>query len=130
MSKKRASQINVPPFLRELAEHAHAIDRIMHQPVRLHICSVLVDEDEISFKEMQTKTHLSRGNVSAQMTKLEHAGYLEVRKTFRGRRPATSYRLTPAGLEAWETYWSHVNALMEGLKAIGERKQAHWPGDA
>lgn len=119
-----------PPFLRELAAHAYAIDRIIHKPVRLHICVLLVDAEEISLKELQTKTHLSPGNVSAQMTRLEQAGYVEVRKSFfQGHRIVTTYRLTLAGLEVWDTYWHHRNALMEGVKAMMEQKQARWPGD-
>lgn len=130
MSKKRAAEIVVPPVLRELAAHAHATPRVLHSnPIRRQMVVWLLLEDEISFKALQSRSGMIPGHLSYQMGLLEQAGYVEVRKTFEGRRPVTSYRLTPAGLAAWETYCRHMDALMEGLKAIGEQKQAHWPGD-
>lgn len=111
MSKQRATQIFVPPFLRELAAHAHAIDRLMHEPARL-VLLLLGEHGTLRFQEVLTGTALRPGNLSAQGRRLEAAGSLEVLKSFRGRYPATSYRLTPAGQAAWDTSWSHLHALL------------------
>lgn len=72
---------------------------------------------------------MTPGNLSYQIGLLWQAGYVRVIKTFEGRRPVTSYRLTPDGRAAWETYCQHMDALMAGLKAIREQKQTRWPGD-
>lgn len=130
MSKEQANQSVVPPILRELFTHAHAIDRVLHHnPIRRQIVTWLLLEDEISFKELQRRTRMTSGNLGHQLGLLEQAGYLEVIKTFQEQRPRTSYRLSPAGLAAWETYLEHMDALLAGLQAIGKLKQSHWPGD-
>lgn len=130
MSKQRMAQIEVSPLLRELLAHGHALDRVMHNnPIRQQMVTWLLLEDEISFKELQRRTGMTPGNLSYQIGLLGQAGYIEIIKTFQDRRPVTSYRLTIAGLTAWETYLGHMDALMAVLKSIREQKQARWPGD-
>ena len=51
--------------------------------------------------------------MSVQIDKLSAAGYIEVEKTFKGKRPCTLCRITPAGLKAFEDY---VEALKGYLK--------------
>lgn len=121
MRKQRESGLLIPllpPMPPSLADHANAIDRVIHHPARLVILALLGENEEIGFIEMQIVTALTPGKLSAQFVSLEKAGYVEVLKGFRGRRPFTSYRLTPAGRAAWETYWSHLNPLLDWLKNV------------
>ena len=51
-----------------------------------------------------------------QLTALEDAGYIEIRKGFVGKRPRTSARLSPAGREAFN---AHVAALQRIVQQAG-----------
>jgi DNA-binding MarR family transcriptional regulator len=104
-----------PPALCTRPAHAHAIDWVVHDPVRLTILTLLIGDKESSFPGMQKKTGQTTGNLGAQIAKLEKAGYVDVRKVFRGRRRTTSYHLTLTGQAAWKAYWEQMYALMGWL---------------
>lgn len=80
------------------------LDRIVHEPARLVILTVLASSDAAEFKFLESLTGLTKGNLSSHTAKLEAAGYLTVHKEFRGRLPSTSFKITPAGRTALDTY--------------------------
>ncbi len=80
------------------------IDAIIHERVRLAIVSALAVAPELSFNELKSMLELSDGNLSAHSKSLEQAGYIEIEKTFKGRRPHTAMRLSPSGHEAFRLY--------------------------
>lgn len=91
------------------------IDAVIHERVRLAIVSALAVAPELSFNELKSMLGLTDGNLSAHSRILEEAGYLIVDKSFRGRRPHTSMRLSAKGRRAFERY-------VETLKQILDRK--------
>ena len=80
------------------------LDPLLHSQLRLAIISFLVGIEEAEFNLLKEKTGASGGNLSVQIDKLSQAGYLEVEKTYRGKKPLTLCRLTKNGLKAFETY--------------------------
>ncbi len=88
------------------------VDRVVHEPARLAILTVLASAEEVQFKFLEEALGLTRGNLSSHVSKLEDAGYLTVTKAFAGRLPVTSYRITPRGRKALEAYRA---AMLEGL---------------
>ena len=88
------------------------LDRVIHEPARLVILTVLSSAREVEFKFLETTTGLSRGNLSSHTSKLEAAGFLEVVKAFRGRIPVTRFRITEAGKKALADYWNAVRAAI------------------
>lgn len=130
MSINVSAEVVTLPALRALAEQTRALDRVIHDPVRLFILALLVTNEEgVSFKWLLAETTLAPGNLGAHLGKLEGAGYIAVMKTFYRRRPYTSYRLSPAGQAAWDAYWGHLQAIREAFEEIAGLEQAHWPGD-
>ena len=93
-----------------------ALDRLIHERVRLAIVSMLAVHESLTFNELKALLDTSDGNVSVHARKLEDAGYLICTKGFDGRIPRTEYRLTAAGREALERYLSHMEAL---IKRVG-----------
>ena len=91
------------------------IDRLIHEPARLVLVSNLYVVDEADFVYLANRTGLTSGNISSHMTKLEEAGYVEVTKTFVGKRPRTTYKLTATGRRAFEQYRTSVEDLLTGL---------------
>jgi DNA-binding MarR family transcriptional regulator len=66
--------------------------------------SLLLSVDEAEFTFLKEKTESTAGNLSVQLDKLEKAGYIEIEKSFRGKRPLTTCKITKKGIEAFEAY--------------------------
>jgi DNA-binding MarR family transcriptional regulator len=88
------------------------LDRMIHEPARLAILTVLSAAEEVEFLFLLKVTGLSKGNLSVQAQKLEAAGYVQTKKGFRGRIPVTSFRITPAGRKALGAYQAQMRALL------------------
>lgn len=87
------------------------IDRLVHEPARLAILAVLSACESADFASLVTITGLTKGNLSAQLQKLEEAGYITITKGFRARYSHTTCALTPAGRKAFSEYWKRIQAL-------------------
>lgn len=81
-----------------------ALDRIIHEPGRLMIVSLLFAVDRTDFLYLQHETDMNKGTLSSHISRLEEAGYVEVEKTYRGKVPQTLLTLTKAGRKAFEQY--------------------------
>jgi len=88
------------------------LDRLIHEPARLLLMSNLAIVDEADFVFLSARTHLTAGNISSHMSRLEDAGYVRVEKSFAGKRPRTTYALTPVGRAAFERYRADVETLL------------------
>ena len=99
------------------------IDPVIHERVRLAIVSTLAVAPEMSFNELKSTLGLSDGNLSAHATSLQKAGYIEIAKSFKGRRPYTALRLTPLGQEAFRRYLDTLRKILEkGTETMNETK--------
>ena len=88
-------------------------DKIIHEPARLRIMMILTGVEQADFNFLLTTLSLTRGNLSRHMEKLESAGYLKIKKTFKGKIPNTSYQLTQKGCEALAQYWENLDAVRQ-----------------
>lgn len=94
-----------------------SLDPLLHSELRLAVMSLLVGSEEAEFPYIKEQTGATAGNLSVQIDKLLAAGYIDVEKTFKGKRPCTICRITPAGLKAFEQY---VAALKDYLSPSKE----------
>ena len=88
------------------------LDRMVHEPARLAILTVLAAAEEVAFLFLQRVTGLSKGNLSSHTQKLEAAGFLETVKAFQGRIPVTTFRITEDGRAALRAYHKQLRALL------------------
>jgi DNA-binding MarR family transcriptional regulator len=95
-----------------------ALDRLIHERVRLAIVSALAVHESLSFTELKTLLDTSDGNVSVHARKLEDAGYITCVKGFEGRVPRTEYTLTTEGRAALERYLAHMEALIKRVGGV------------
>lgn len=95
-----------------------ALDRLIHERVRLAIVSALAVHESLTFTELKTLLDTSDGNVSVHARKLEAASYITCTKGFDGRIPRTEYRLAAAGRTALERYLSHMEALIRRVGGV------------
>ena len=84
------------------------LDPLLHSELRLAVMSVLVYLEEADFVYLREATGATAGNLSVQIAKLTAANYIPVEKGFKGKKPQTTCRITPIGLDAFERY---VDAL-------------------
>ena len=89
------------------------LDPLLHSELRLAVMSLLVSVEEAEFPYIKEQTGSTAGNLSVQIDKLAAAGYIEVEKTFKGKRPCTLCRISDKGKNAFEQY---VDTLKEYLR--------------
>jgi DNA-binding MarR family transcriptional regulator len=95
---------------------ADALDRLIHERLRLGIVSALAVNDSLSFSDLKKLMRTTDGNLSVHARKLEEAEYIACTKSFEGRMPKTEYRLTAAGRRALERYLDHMEALIRATR--------------
>ncbi|MFL5467895.1 MAG: winged helix-turn-helix domain-containing protein [Gemmatimonadaceae bacterium] len=95
---------------------ADALDRLIHERLRLGIVSALAVNDSLSFSDLKKLMKTTDGNLSVHARKLEEAEYITCTKSFEGRMPKTEYKLTAAGRRALERYLDHMEALIRATR--------------
>ena len=88
------------------------LDRLIHEPARLLIVTILASVASADFLFLQRETGLTKGNLSAHLSKLEEAGYVQIEKTFKGKLPLTVCKLTSTGQKAHKTYRQQLQDFM------------------
>jgi DNA-binding transcriptional ArsR family regulator len=99
------------PEMREMTE----VDRLIHEPARLMLVSLLFAVEQVDFLYLLHETGLTKGNLSSHLTKLEEAGYVEIEKTYRGKVPLTLISLSEKGRQAVKDYRQRLKAIVDHL---------------
>jgi DNA-binding transcriptional ArsR family regulator len=94
---------------------AGASDRVIHEPARREIMTILHAAESADFLYLLRETGLSKGNLSSHLSKLEDAGYVEIEKTFRGKIPLTICRMTGDGRAAFRRYREYLKKVVAGM---------------
>ena len=93
-----------------------ALDRLIHERIRLGILSALAATDAVSFNDLKKLLETTDGNLSVHARKLEEANYIACTKSFENRVPKTEYSITAAGRRAFERYLDHMEALIRAAR--------------
>lgn len=91
------------------------IDKTIHEPARLMIMAHLFVVESADFLFLQRQTVLTWGNLSSHLSKLEGAGYVDVKKEFVDRKPHTVLQLTSKGRTAFQEYRQSMKQLFKEL---------------
>ena len=89
------------------------LDDAIHGRLRLGIMAYLADAEAADFNELKLVLDATQGNLSVHLRKLEDAGYVEIVKSFAGRKPLTRVHITPAGRTAFGGYLDALSKLVE-----------------
>lgn len=81
------------------------VDRVIHEPARLAILTVLSACDSADFTFLQSATGLSKGNLSVQLSRLDEAGLINVERILHRKTTRTTVALTRLGKQQWNEYW-------------------------
>lgn len=98
---------------KNLIEGIVEIDRLIHEPSRLAILTILFSVKEADFNFILRMSGLTRGNLSVHLSKLEDAGYLGVKKQFLGKIPNTVYSLSKKGRKSYEGYIKKMEEIIK-----------------
>ena len=97
------------------------LDRLIHEPGRLAIMTVLSSLRDADFVFLQRTTGLTKGNLSSHLTKLEAAGLVEIVKRFVRKKPNTNVALTAVGRQRITHHWEQL----ERLRNLSESGDEH-----
>ena len=89
------------------------LDRLIHEPARLLIVTILASVASADFLYLQRETALTKGNLSAHLSKLEEAGYVKIEKTYKGKLPLSVCKLTASGQKALKAYRQQLLSFMD-----------------
>lgn len=89
------------------------IDEVIHGRIRLGIMAYLSSADMADFNELKSRLQTTDGNLSVHLRKLEEAGFVEVSKSFHGRKPLTRAQMTEAGRAAFLAYLDTMSLLVK-----------------
>lgn len=87
------------------------LDKLLHEPARLAVVSALSACEAADFVFLQRITGLSKGNLSAHLSKLEAGGVVMIHKEFVGKIPRTVVSLTTGGRQSITEYWDRLERL-------------------
>ena len=99
------------PDFSEISE----LDRLVHEPARLLVMASLYVVESADYTFLMRQADISWGNLSAHISKLEEAGYVEVEKTYRGKRPYTLLRMSTQGRQAFRQYIERMKGILDIL---------------
>ena len=92
-------------------ERLAGLDRMVHEPARMAVLTVLSSCQSADFLFLQRLTGLSKGNLSSHLGKLEEAGLVAIEKAFVGKTPRTRISLTPHGREQIDGHWRQLDEI-------------------
>ena len=92
------------------------LDPLLHSQVRLAIMSILIGVKRAEFSYLLENIRTTKGNLIFQMNKLKEAGYIEVKKSFKGNYPLTTCEITEKGINAYEIYVNSIDEYFNQFK--------------
>jgi DNA-binding transcriptional ArsR family regulator len=102
----------------ELGKQINDLDKVVHEPARLGILTVLSACEQADFVFLKRVTELSDGNLSAHLNKLESAGLVCIQKRFVGKKPQTLVWLTKSGHAQIKEHWRRLESLRVGARQV------------
>ncbi len=91
------------------------IDQVIHASARLMVLTYLYVIESADYVFLMRLTGLTWGNLSTHMAKLEGAGYIEMQKEFKGKKPHTKIQLTEQGRAAFRKYKKSMQKVLDDL---------------
>jgi DNA-binding MarR family transcriptional regulator len=75
----------------------------------------------VDFLYIQKECEFTQGNLSSHLAKLDEAGYVYIRKAFKGKYPLTLCTLTDKGRREFEDYLCRMRALCSQMDRAGRK---------
>lgn len=92
-------------------------DKAFENVIRLHIMSILMVNEQYDFNSFKEMLLVTDGNLASHLRYLEKQQYIEVEKSFIGRKPWTNYIATALGRNAFQQHLEYLENLINQNKA-------------
>ena len=92
------------------------LDKVIHEPARLSILTLLYVVEFADFLFVMSQTGLTQGNLSFHVSKLEAAGYVVIEKRFKNKRPNTLIRISDQGRDSYKIYVNALRAFVDSIE--------------
>lgn len=102
-------------------------NRLVHEPARLAILTVLSSCESADFGFLRRVTGLTKGNLSVQLVNLEQAGLVVISKEIVERKMRTSVKLSKRGTAEIEEYWQTMDAIRARMGGRENKRSARHP---
>jgi DNA-binding MarR family transcriptional regulator len=91
-------------------------DKAFENVVRLRIMSILMVNEQYDFNSFKELLEVTDGNLASHLRNLENQGYIQVEKTFVGRKPQTNYSASTEGKMAFQAHLEFLENLIKENK--------------
>jgi DNA-binding MarR family transcriptional regulator len=102
-------------------------NRLVHEPARLAILTILSSCASADFVFLQNATGLSKGNLSVQLTNLEEADLVIITKEIIDKKMRTTVSLSKRGRSEIDEYWKTMDAIRARMAAQAPRRPRRRP---
>ena len=96
------------------ASSVSRLNPVIHERARLGIMALLAAQPAQTFTEMKAALEMTDGNLSIHLRVLEEAKFVSIEKTFVGRRPRTTVKITKKGRLAFGHYVEVLEEIVKG----------------
>jgi len=93
----------------------NGLDTAVHDPIRLGVLTALQTDGPLDFTTLKKRLDVADGAMGIHLRKLEDIGYIACKKTFVGRRPKSTYRITSKGRSSLLNY---LEAMQQVIDAV------------
>lgn len=91
-------------------------DKAFENVVRLRVMSILMVNEQFGFNSFKELLDVTDGNLASHLRNLENQGYIQVEKSFVGRKPQTNYSATSEGKKAFQEHLQFLENLIKENK--------------
>jgi len=88
-------------------------DNILHQAIRSKLIALLIQNEQMPFIVLKKTLELTDGNLSSHLKKLEEAKYINIEKTFEGKKPKTMVQISSQGRDAFKKYIKQLEQFIK-----------------
>jgi predicted ArsR family transcriptional regulator len=100
----------------------NGLDTAVHGPIRLGVLTALQTDGPLDFTTLKKRLDVADGAMGVHLRKLEDIGYVACKKSFVGRRPKSTYRITPKGRTALLDYLDAMQQVIDAVEEAQEKR--------
>lgn len=95
-----------------------ALDKLVHEQSRLKILIFLSRKSpkRTTFSALKKDLHMTSGNLSVQLKKLEQANWIKQNKLIEKNKVKTYINITDTGIESLNEYLNDLETLLSNIK--------------
>jgi DNA-binding MarR family transcriptional regulator len=99
-------------------EEIAGLDKLIHEPARLAIMTILSTVESADFLALQRLTGLTSGNLSVHLSKLVDGKLISYDKKIVGKKTKTQVKITAKGQQTLEKHWLQLENFRANVQKL------------